>query len=118
MADQIPERVRKAAIRAAAWLKDNPDRHIRGDLAVTSKGRPCTPLHHDAQCFCALGRFGKELGTNSPYDEFGSFGLSATQVWQPNDSGAVDENREMACPKVKPGAPEGYQALLRLFNPE
>jgi len=58
--------VRVAAGRAADWLEANRDKHITGQLALTTDGHIVPPADPKADCFCALGRLAKELSINVP----------------------------------------------------
>jgi hypothetical protein len=48
--------------RAVAWLQKNPDRHHKGDFALTKNGNRTLPTRTTAYCFCFLGRVAKEAG--------------------------------------------------------
>lgn len=98
-------RIQRAIADAINWLRANPDRHIRGELAVDAEGRCCMPNAPEAECFCVLGRIAKELDinyypssdkewrTSIPYDNEVFFNL--------NDKATA--TRELACPKQRPG---------------
>ncbi len=58
---KMPDPVR----RAIDWLRANPDRHIKENLAVDSDGNVCSPIAPYAQCFCVLGRIAKEMDLKS-----------------------------------------------------
>jgi len=61
--------LKTAALAAADWLEANRDKHITGDLAIDASGNDVRYNDPDADCFCALGRLGKELGLE-PSDEY------------------------------------------------
>lgn len=54
-----------AIARALIWLRENPEKHITGSLAVTKEGLGCAPNDPEAECFCVLGRISHELDTDN-----------------------------------------------------
>lgn len=91
-------KVIEAFNRALDWLEANPDKHITRDLAQNKHGRIVWPTRKTADCFCALGRFAKEmdLPCRGPrdsanyeiiYDTLAPLGISGSSVFTINDRG-------------------------------
>lgn len=106
----VSERIRNAVLAATGWLRENRDKHITGDLAVTTDGRGCEPNDPNAECFCVLGRISKELNVpgypagDEGDDEFKQFlrstGVAQSIIYGMNDDGFIDPEtgkRVMAC---------------------
>jgi len=82
------------ALRAAAdWLEANRDNHIQLRLSDTSDENPFNP---EATCFCAYGRFVRELGEpaqqlfdnddGNRYEKIeAQTGVSFSRVYEVND---------------------------------
>lgn len=108
---------RQALLDAAAWLRANPERHIRGRMAVSISGEEVDPTDPSAECFCALGRIACELGRPGGYDAVspffgGFFKRSYEFVYVMNDN--TREFRTMACRWELPGNPEVLDLLEKL----
>lgn len=121
-------KTKTALLAAATWLENNQSRHIIGSLAVNSEGMTCDPVSEEAECFCALGRFTKELGVSAPitedgeasdYDGFSiylrSFGIEPVEIFGPNDrAGDYSEGQwdvERFCKRYNLSGPDGVKAL-------
>lgn len=86
----------KAAMLAAVnWLRENPDKHIRGTFAKNEKGGYVDPNHPEAVCFCAYGRFLKELDLDDRTETTDRV-LSFSEVWTRNDGYPQDVGAD--CP--------------------
>ena len=89
--------LKTAAARAADWLEANPTKHIVGILATDTAKREVSYSDPHAECFCALGRLGKELGLTDTrsFKEFvnllGDDGVH--EVYSRNDAGADYKSR-------------------------
>lgn len=67
----MDKEVREAAGRAADWLEANPDKHIGKKLATDDTGLSVSTLSPDATCFCAVGRWARELGIDTRRINYG-----------------------------------------------
>lgn len=102
--------VSEALNRAADWLEANPDKHIATQLTERPGANPFDPR---AQCFCAYGRFLKELGTEgeklwATEDVFATvqrrYDIDFVDVYQRNDraSRSCPDGLEQGNPVVIP----------------
>lgn len=118
------KKVKAALLSAADWLEAHPSQHIVGRIAVSKEGVNCDPTAPEAECFCALGRFAKELdmsvpvtesGHNyDPFDEVEEMGVAYGNIYGMNDSVIVSGQRwkvEPACPTMNLSGPIGVKAL-------
>lgn len=55
-------------LRAIQWLRDNPDRHIAGAMAIDDHGKGVSPSSPDASCFCIVGRVACEVAKDRGID--------------------------------------------------
>lgn len=54
----------EAFCKAADWLEQHPDNHITHDLAMDENSNVVPVTSPKAECFCAFGRFMRELGVS------------------------------------------------------
>lgn len=115
--------LKQAIIDAADWLSANPERHIRGELAIDDKGLSCDVSNPNAQCFCAVGRVAHEYGLSGTVQIYADIDralrtagatLTSGSIYRANDSGMVDENLEMVCVSARPGSPEAIGLLRQI----
>lgn len=85
--------IKAAATRAADWLAANPDKHIARSLAIDADGVKVPPTSDKAECFCALGRFARELNLpgndSSIYAEFFELKIDYDAIYNANDEDTV-----------------------------
>lgn len=105
----LSPRLALAVTNALTWLRENPDKHIRGSLAVSADGTTCTPNDPSAECFCVLGRISKELDVKDYPDvdpewaKVVSPTFSNHHFYDVNDDLSEAEPRELACKYSHPG---------------
>lgn len=103
---KLTPRLRDAVVNAIDWLTTNPDRHIRGTLAVKVVDKvslPCNPNDPKADCFCVLGRISKELNLadypseDPEWQNFVQPKVDEDDIYFKNDSRDDRPDRPMFC---------------------
>lgn len=102
----------KSAILAAVkWLRENPDKHIAGTFAKDETGWSVDPNKPEAACFCAYGRFLKELDMEDRTENTEEV-LPFLQVWTRNDGFPQDVDANCLVDEVRMTARLGQACAL------
>jgi len=113
----VNDDIKAAAARAADWLAANPTKHIARSLAIDAAGRKVAPTSDKAECFCALGRFARELNLpgndSSIYAEFFELKIDYDAIFEANDEDTVAPYENGGDRRIPVVHPEKGIAALR-----
>lgn len=115
--------LKQAIFAAADWLEGNQERHIKGSAAINAKGFNVDPTDPEAECFCAIGRIGKELNIKFDDGDYSNFNaafepvdLNAQDFFYTNDGAKPWPGVIPFCPRENLSGPEAIENMRNIAS--